>query len=74
MNVVEKTQQKIDAELERRHQEDFKDVARAMENSEKYIVLKTIPTNVLLEEVKRRINKLEERDVAVKALFRVQEE
>ena len=69
--TMEQVQEKIDANLERRHQEDFKDVARAMEESEKYIVLKTIPTEVLLGEVSRRCVILENRDKAVKELFRI---
>lgn len=73
MDIVEKTQGKIDAELERRHQEDFKDIARAMEDNEKNIVLKTIPSEALLEELGRRLTLLEDRDKAIKSLFKIQE-
>lgn len=74
MTAVEKMQQKIDENLEKKHKEEFKGIARAMENDEKHIVLKTIPTNDLLEEVSRRCELLEKRDKAVKELFRIQED
>lgn len=74
MNAVEKMQMKIDENLERQHREEFKGVARAMEDTEKDIVLKTIPTDVLLGEVSRRMNLLENRDKAIKELFRIPEE
>lgn len=74
MTAVEKMQVKIDENLERQHQEEFKGIARAMENEEKNIVLKTIPTNDLLDELGRRCEILERRDKAVKELFRIQEE
>ena len=74
MTAVEKMQQKIDENLERQHQEEFKGIARAMENEEKHIVLKTIPTNDLLDELGRRCELLESRDKAVKELFRIHEE
>ena len=74
MNVVEKMQTKIDENLERQHREEFKGVARAMENTEKDIVLKTIPTDVLLGEITRRMQLLENRDKTIKELFRIPEE
>ena len=74
MTEAEKMQQKIGESLERQHQEKFKSIAMAMENEEKYIVLKTIPTNILLDEVRRRFELLENRDKAVKELFQIQEE
>jgi hypothetical protein len=74
MNAVEKMQMKIDESLERKHQEEFKDVARAMEDTEKYIVLKTIPTEVLIGEISKRMQLLESRDKAIKELFRIPEE
>ena len=74
MTAVEKMQQKIDENLEKKHKEEFKGIARAMENDEKHIVLRTIPTNDLLEEVSRRCELLEKRDKAVKELFRIQED
>lgn len=70
--IIERQNQKIDENLERQHQEEFKGVARAMEESEKYIVLKTIPTDVLLSEIGRRCNLLESRDKAIKELFNIQ--
>jgi len=72
--LVEKAQNKINEEIERRHQEEFKDVARAMEDTEKYIVLKTIPTDVLINEISKRMQLLESRDKAIKELFRIPEE
>lgn len=74
MNIVELTQQNINTDLERRHEADFKEIARAMEDNEKNIVLKTIPSDVLFEELKRRLNLLEGRDKAIKALFKIPEE
>ena len=74
MNAVEKMQMKIDENLEMKHQEEFKDVARAMEDTEKYIVLKTIPTEVLIGEISKRMQLLENRDKAMRELFRVPEE
>lgn len=73
-NVVEKFQEKIDVDLEKRHQEDFKGIARAMEDTEKNIVLKTIPSEALIGELKRRLTLLENRDSAIKSLFKIQEE
>lgn len=73
-NVVDKIQDKIDADLEKRHQEDFKDIARAMVDEEKNIVLKTIPSEALLNELNRRLSLLENRDKAIKSLFKIQEE
>lgn len=70
-NVVEKFQEKIDIDLEKRHQEDFKGIARAMEDTEKNIVLKTIPTEALIGEINRRVILLENRDKAIKELFKV---
>ena len=67
-------QMKIDENLERQHQAEFKGVARAMEDTEKDIVLKTIPTEVLIGEIQRRVLLLENRDRAIKELFRIPEE
>lgn len=74
MFVVDKVQEQVDADLEKRHQEDFKGIARAMEDTEKNIVLKTIPTEALLGEINRRLTLLENRDKAIKSLFKIQEE
>lgn len=74
MSVVEKFQEQIDADLEKRHQEDFKGIARAMEDTEKNIVLKTIPSEALIGELTRRLTLLENRDKAIKSLFKIQEE
>ena len=74
MDVVEKMQMKIDENLEKQHQAEFKGVARAMEDAEKDIVLKTIPTEVLIGEIQRRVSLLENRDKAIKELFRIPEE
>ncbi len=60
--------------LEKRHLEDMKGFARAMENEEKDIVLKTISTDVLIGEIQRRMQLLENRDKAIKELFRIPEE
>lgn len=73
MSVVEKFQEQIDADLEKRHQEDFKGIARAMEDTEKNIVLKTIPSEALIGELTRRLALLENRDKAIKELFKIQE-
>lgn len=60
--------------LKKRHLADMKDFARAMENDEKDIVLKTTPTEVLLNELSRRLLLLENRDKAIKDLFHISEE
>lgn len=69
--LVEKTQNRINAGIERQHQEEFKDIARAMEDGEKNIVLRTITTEDLLKELSRRCELLESRDKAIKELFRI---
>ena len=74
MFAVDKVQEQIDADLEKRHQEDFKGIARAMEDTEKNIVLKTIPSEALIGELTRRLTLLENRDKAIKSLFKIQEE
>ncbi len=72
--LIEKTQDRINEGIERQHKEEFKDIARAMEEGEKNIVLRTIPTEDLLKEVSRRCTLLESRDKAIKELFRIPEE
>lgn len=72
MNRIEKIVEQNNEILERHHREEFKDIARAMENEEKYIVLKTIPSSVLIDELKKRMMLLEETNNAVKMLFKVQ--
>ena len=71
MKTIKDVVEQNDEMLERRHQEDFKDVARAMEDTEKNIVLKTIPTDALIAELSRRMTLLEDRDKAIKALFKI---
>lgn len=61
-------------DLERRHLEEFKGIARGMEDNEKNIILKAIPSQVLLDELSRRISLLEDRDKSIKQLFRIAEE
>lgn len=60
--------------LEKRHLEDMKGFARAMENEEKYIVLKTIPTEILIQEIGKRYSALENRDKAIRELYHIPEE
>lgn len=74
MNAVSSVIEQNNEILEQRHLNDMKDVARAMENEEKYIVLKTIPTQVLLDEISKRCNSLENRDKAIRELYRIPEE
>ena len=69
-NVIEQNNES----LEKRHLEDMKDFARAMENEEKYIVLKTIPTDVLIQEIGKRCSTLENRDKAIRELYHIPEE
>jgi len=65
------TEEKNDQQLEKRHLEEFKGVARGLEESEKLIVLKTIPSKDLLEELTRRMTLLEDRDQKVRELYRI---
>lgn len=74
MNAVEKMQQKIDVRIEKSNQSEMKDIAKAMEIEDKTVVLKTIPTDALIEELSRRMLLLEKRDRAIKELFRIHEE
>ncbi len=67
------TEEKNDQQLERRHLEEFKGVAKGLEESEKLIVLKTIPSKDLLEELNRRMMLLENRDKQIKELYRITE-
>lgn len=74
MNAVSSVIEQNNEILEQRHLNDMKDVARAMESEEKSIVLKTIPTQDLLDEISRRCDLLETRDKAVRELYRIPEE
>jgi hypothetical protein len=74
MNAVSSIIEQNNEILEQRHLNDMKDVARAMESEEKSIVLKTIPTQDLLDEISRRCDLLETRDKAVRELYRIPEE
>lgn len=74
MSNIDRVLEQNDELLERRHEADFKGIARALEDNEKNIVLKTIPSEALLDELRRRLNLLEGRDQAIKALFKIQEE
>ena len=65
------TEEKNEQQLERRHLEEFKGVARGLEESEKLIVLKTIPSKDLLEELNRRMMLLENRDQQIRELYRI---
>lgn len=65
------TEEKNDQQLEKRHLEEFKGVARGLEESEKLIVLKTISTKDLLDELNRRMTLLEDRDQKVRELYRI---
>lgn len=65
------TEEKNEQQLERRHLEEFKGVARGLEESEKLIVLKTIPTKDLLDELNRRMTLLENRDQKIRELYRI---
>lgn len=45
-----------------RHLEAFKDIARGMEDIEKYIVLQTCPTHMLIDVIRERMVKLSDRE------------
>lgn len=68
------TEEKNEQQLERRHLEEFKGVAKGLEESEKLIVLKTIPSKDLLEELNRRMMLLENRDQQIRELYRIPKE
>lgn len=72
--IVEESQNEVNEQLNKRHTAEFKDFARAMQSDEKTIVLKTVPTDALLGELERRVKLLENRDQAIKELFRIPEE
>ncbi len=73
-NLVEESQNEVNEQLNKRHTAEFKDFARAMQSDEKTIILKTVPTDALLDELERRMKLLESRDQAIKELFRIPEE
>ena len=66
---VAKQQKTVETSMEERHLEEFKTAAKAMSDDEKYIVLKSIPSDVLIDEIRKRMNLLEKRNKAIKDLF-----
>ena len=74
MKTDEKLQEKLNERMEKGNQQEMKGIARAMTVDDKNIVLKTISTEVLLGEVSRRMQILENRDKAIRELFRIPEE
>lgn len=74
MKTDEKLQEKMNERMEKGNQQEMKGIARAMVLEDKTVVLKTIPTDVLLGEVSRRMQLLENRDKAIRELFRIPEE
>lgn len=74
MKTDEKLQEKMNERMEKGNQQEMKGIARAMTVDDKNIVLKTISTEVLLGEVSRRMQILENRDKAIRELFRIPEE
>ena len=74
MKTDEKLQEKMNERMEKGNQQEMKGIARAMVLEDKTVVLKTIPTDVLLGEVSRRMQILENRDKAIRELFRIPEE
>lgn len=74
MRTDEKLQEKLNERMEKGNQQEMKGIARGMTVDDKNIVLKTISTEVLLGEVSRRMQILENRDKAIKELFRIPEE
>lgn len=70
---IEKILEQNELMLEKHHQEEFKGMARAMDDTEKLIVLKTIPSPALIDELLRRVTLLEDRDKAIKSLFNIKE-
>jgi hypothetical protein len=73
-DAVVALQEKLNERMEKGNQQEMKGIARAMTVDDKNIVLKTISTEVLLGEVSRRMQILENRDKAIKELFRIPEE
>ena len=74
MKTDEKLQEKMNERMEKGNQQEMKGIAKGMTVGDKTIVLKTISTEVLLAEVSRRMQILENRDKAIKELFRIPEE
>ena len=74
MKTDAKLQEKMNERMEKGNQQEMKDIARAMEIGDKEVILKTIPSDVLLGEITRRMTLLENRDKAIKELFRIPEE
>lgn len=74
MKTDEKLQEKLNERMEKGNQQEMKGIARAMTVDDKNIVLKTISTEVLLGEISRRMILLENRDKAIRELFRIPEE
>lgn len=74
MKTDEKLQEKMNERMEKGNRQEMKDIARAMEPGDKNIVMATISTEILLAEVSRRMQILENRDKAIRELFRIPEE
>lgn len=71
--IVEVQKNVINKSLEEIHQADFKNVVDAMSEEEKIIVLKSIKkTEIIINEVLERVNRLEYRDGVMRKLFDIQ--
>lgn len=71
--IVEVQKNVINKSLEEIHQADFKNVVDAMSEEEKIIVLKSIKkTEIIINEILERVNRLEDRDDAMRKLFNIQ--
>ena len=57
------------ADENRRHLDAFKDIARGMEDIEKYIVMQAAPTHMLIDVIRERIVKLSEREREVMSIY-----
>lgn len=72
--IIGKSQDEINAQLEQRNNDDFKNFARSLQPEERKIVLKVAQTQELLAELQRRFNSLERRDRGVRELFNIPDE
>lgn len=72
--MLEKSQDEINAQLEKGNNEIFKNFVRTLQPEERKTVLKVVKTEELLSELQRRFNSLERRDRGVRELFNIPEE
>ena len=72
--MLEKSQDEINAQLEKGNNEIFKNFVRTLQPEERKTVLKVVKTEELVSELQRRFNSLERRDRGVRELFNIPEE